>query len=69
MTEIFTNINNDIKNKADIIWKLTLGQKNPVSASYFLNNIINYYRNKLTEEEINFLQFYIQMQMEMMKND
>jgi len=69
MIEIFTNISDEIKNTADIIWRITLAQKNPVSAVSFLNNIIKYYNNKLTEEEINFLQFYIQMQMEMMKND
>ena len=33
----------------------------------FLNTVTEYYRNLYSEEEIEFLQFYFQMKMEMMK--
>ena len=69
MIEIFTDISDDIKRKANIIWRIALVQPTPFSAAEFLNNITEHYRNKWTEEEINFLQFYLQTQMEMMKND
>lgn len=69
MIEIFADIDDEIKSKCNIIWKIALAQDDPMKAAKFLNNITEHYRNKWTEEEINFLQFYLQTQMEMMKND
>lgn len=69
MTEIFTNISDDIKRKAEIIWRMALIQEHPFAAAEFLNNIIDEYSTKWTEEEIEFLQFYLKTKMEMMKND
>jgi len=36
-------------------------------AAKFLNNATNYYSNIYTEKEIEFLRFYFNMQLEMMK--
>ena len=67
MQEIFENISEDIKRKADMIWRLALAQPNPIAAAKFLKEITEYYSNLWTEEEIEFLQFYFKMQMEMVK--
>lgn len=58
MTEIFKNISNETKELAAMAWRITMAQKNPADAANFLNTVTEYYRNILTEEEIEFLQFY-----------
>ncbi len=67
MTEIYDNISEETKEIARLAWKVAIAQNNPASAADFLNNVTEYYRNSLTEEEIEFLRFYFKMQMEMMK--
>ncbi len=69
MTEIFTNISDKIKNTAQIIWNMTLLQDTPLDSALFLHKMTEHYRKQLTDEEMDFLQFYFQMQMEMNKND
>ena len=67
MTEIFADISDDVKQKAEIMWKMALSQPNPVRAAELLNILTEYYRKRWTEEEVDFLQFYFQTQMEMNK--
>ena len=67
MTEIYDNISEETKEIAQLAWKVAIAQNNPADAANFLNNVTEYYRNSLTEEEIEFLRFYFKMQMEMMK--
>ena len=67
MTEIFADISDNVRNKADIIWRIAINQPSPAQAAKFLNDITEYYRMKWTEEEVDFLQFYFQTQMEMVK--
>ena len=67
MTEIFDNISDTVKGRADIMWKIALAQSTPLQAAKFLNTVTEYYRRRWTEEEMEFLEFYFQMQMEMMK--
>lgn len=67
MTEIYNDISEETKEIARLAWKVAMAQNNPASAADFLSNITEYYRNSLTEEEIEFLRFYFKMQMEMMK--
>ena len=67
MVEIFTDISDDIKSKADIIWRIALSQPTSLAAAKFLNAVTEYYRTRWTEEEVDFLQFYLQMKMEMVK--
>ena len=67
MQEIFNNIKDEVKEVAEIAWKLALMQKDPMKAAKFLNTVTEYYKNLYSEEEIEFLQFYFQMKMEMMK--
>jgi len=67
MTEIYDDISEETKEIARLAWKIAMAQNNPASAADFLSNITEYYRNSLTEEEIEFLRFYFKMQMEMMK--
>ena len=69
MTELFTNITDDKKSLATTIWYLAYAQKNPVAAANFLHNATEYYRNILSDEEIEFLQFYFNLQMEMMNDE
>ena len=67
MIEIYENVSKVVRDLADTAWSLAMAQKNPVDAANFLNNVTNYYSNILTEEEVEFLQFYFNMKMEMMK--
>ena len=67
MTEIFANIGDEVKDIAETAWNIALAQKNPLDAANFLNNVTNYYKNIYTDEEIEFLQFYLNMKLEMMK--
>jgi hypothetical protein len=67
MTEIYDNISEEAKEIARLAWKVAIAQNNPVDTANFLNTVTEYYKNSLTEEEIEFLRFYFKMQMEMMK--
>ena len=65
MVEIFANISDDVKQKAEIMWKMALWQPNPFKAAELLNTLTEYYKKRWTEEEVDFLRFYFQTQMEM----
>ena len=67
MTEIFQNVSEEAKEYARIAWRLGMLQNNAIAAAKFLNEATEYAKYTLTEEEVEFLQFYFQMQMEMMK--
>lgn len=67
MTEIFTNVSNEAKEIAELSWRVANIQKNPLEAANFLANVTSYYSNILTEEEVDFLRFYFNMKLEMMK--
>ena len=67
MNEIFKNVRQEVKNVAEFAWKIALAQPDPAAAASFLDNVTNYFKHSYTEEEIEFLRFYFNMQMEMMK--
>lgn len=67
MTEIYANISEQVRELAKLAWKIAMMHTNPINSAKFLNTVTEYYRNILTDEEIEFLQFYFQTQMEMMK--
>lgn len=67
MIEIFPNVSDIIRESANLIWNLALNKDNPIDIANFLNEKTNEYREFCTEEEIEFLQFFFNMQMEMMK--
>lgn len=67
MIEIYNNISDNVKKIADAAWSIAAAQKNPMDAAQFLNNVTEYYRDILNDEEIEFLQFYLNLKMEMMK--
>ena len=67
MNEIFTNVSDNAKRIAEIAWDITMAQKTPLAAAEFLHNVTEYYQHTLTEEEVDFLRFYFNMRMEMMK--
>jgi hypothetical protein len=67
MTEIFTDISEDIKNYADFTWTLAMSKNSLDEAVEILNNFTNFYRTFGTPKEVEFLQFYFNMRMEMMK--
>lgn len=67
MTEIFTNVSFDTKLIAEMAWDIATLIKNPNEAANFLSSVTEYYSNTLTEEEVDFLRFYFNMKMEMMK--
>ena len=67
MQEIFKDIRSEVKDIAETAWQLAMVQKDAVQAAHFLDTVTEYYKNLYTEEEIEFLQFYFNMKMEMMK--
>ena len=67
MNEIFTNVSDNAKEIAKTAWNIALAQNDPISAANFLHSVTEYFANSLTEEEIEFLRFYFNLQMEMMK--
>ena len=67
MTELFSHIRQEVKDTAEGAWNLTITQNSPVEAAELLNTIVEYYKLIWTEEEVEFLQFYFRMKMEMMK--
>ena len=67
MQEIFSNIRQEVKNTAEGAWKVAIAQKDPMKAAELLNATTNYYSNFFTEEEVDYLRFYFNMKMEMMK--
>lgn len=69
MTELFNNVRDDVKTTAEYAWKIAMMQNNPATAADFLNNVTNFCKVYYTEEEIEFLQFYFNMQMEMIKDE
>ena len=69
MTELYPDISDELRGLAETAWTVAKVQKTPMDAATFLNNVTNYYGRTLSEEEAEFLQFYFNLQMEMMKND
>lgn len=67
MVEIYDNISQEVKNTAETAWTLAVKQRSSVSIVDFLSKVTDYYRDKYTEEEIEFMQFYFYTRMEMMR--
>jgi hypothetical protein len=67
MTELFTNVSFDAKLIAEMTWDIATIIKNPIEVAEFLSSVTEFYSNKLTEEEVDFLRFYFNMKLEMMK--
>ena len=67
MTEIYSDISDEVRKTAESAWKVAMTQDNPIEVAKFLNNVTEYYRHLFTEEEVDFLRFYFRTQMEMMK--
>ena len=67
MTELYPDISDELRGLAETAWTVAKVQKTPMDAAAFLNNVTNYYGRTLSEEEAEFLQFYFNLQMEMMK--
>lgn len=67
MIELFENVPQKTKDIAETAWGLAISQNNPMDAAKFLDNVVNYYDNILSDEEIEFLHFYFNLKMEMMK--
>ena len=65
MTELFTNLPESVKRKTEQFVDMTLAQDDP----FDIVNILNEYtENCQNEEEREFVQFYINMRLEEMKN-
>lgn len=67
MQEIFKNVSQEVKNIAELSWRVACKQNTPIEAAQFLDAVTNYFKSSCTEEEIEFLRFYFNTQMEMMK--
>ena len=67
MIELFDHIRQEVKDVAEGAWDLVIAQHDAVEAAELLNTIVEYYKVIWTKEEVEFLQFYFRMKMEMMK--
>ena len=67
MQEIYKNVREEVKTVAEFAWSIALALKDSNEAATFLDNVTKYFSNSYTEEEVEFLRFYFNMQMEMMK--
>lgn len=67
MTEIYSNISDEVRHTAEAAWRVAMAEPNPIDAAKFLNSATEYYTHIFTEEEVDFLRFYFRTQMEMMK--
>ena len=66
MTELFPDISQKVRDNAEIAWRLAQTFHNPISAAKFLND---YTEAAPTDEEKDFLEFYFNLQLELMKNE
>ena len=65
MTELFTNIPENVKKQTEMFVDLTFKNEDP----FEIVNVLNEYtENCQNEEEKEFVQFYINMKLEEMKN-
>ncbi len=69
MIEIFADVRDEVKKTGETAWRIAMSQKTPIKAADFLSTVTDYYKRFYTEEEIEFLQFYFNTQMEMMKDE
>ena len=69
MIELYSDINENVRNDAVRFWQTAINMPKPKDAAKFLNDSIKQYREMHTEAEVDFLDFYFQMQMEMVKNE
>lgn len=68
MTELYSNIRQEVKELAEGAWRLAITQHTPIEAAELLNTVVEYHKLIYTLEEVEFLQFYFKMKiMEMNK--
>ena len=66
MTELFPDISEKVRSNAEIAWRLARTFHNPVTVTKFLSD---YTAAAPNDEEREFLQFYFNLQMELLKNE
>lgn len=66
MTELFQNISQSVKDYATLIWNQAR-QLAPEEATKLLNIATNTFEQEGLEEEADFLRFYFNLQMEIMR--
>lgn len=67
MTELFPNIPQQIHDYAAFIWEQAKKKKSAIEASELLERATKIFDDEGLEEEADFLRFYFNLQMEMMK--
>lgn len=61
MIEIFSDIKEEVKRAAEVAWLIASKSSNPATAATFLDTVTNYYKNTLSQEESEYLQFYFNL--------
>lgn len=67
MTELFTDISDEVKELAEFSWQMAIAKNSIIETAELLDTVTNYYRIFGTPQEVEFLRFYFSMKMEMMK--
>lgn len=65
MTELFSNISDELRQEAQLVWDFVQTQSPEVA----INLINTYISFKHTEEEQEFLEFFFSVQLEKLKNE
>lgn len=69
MEELYPNIRAEVKEVAQVAWNLALMQRETSKVAKFLHTVTEYYKQLFSQEEIEFLQFYFNMKLEMEKHE
>lgn len=67
MVEIYADINDNVKWLAAHIWRQARDE-NPIEAIRIINTSLKSLEKQLSEREMDFIHFYLELQMERMKN-
>ena len=67
MTELFPDISQQVRDYAAFIWNQARQKQSPIEAVALLETATRNFESAGLEEEADFLRFYFNLQMEMMK--
>ena len=68
MEELYPNISKEIRDEVAMAWRVARTMQ-PLESANFINTYTNYFATHHTEEETDFVRFYFNLQLEMIKNE
>lgn len=68
MVELFADVPQETRDLAAFIWLTATKQPGPVEMANFLHGAVEIAANSLSEEELEYVKFHIDVEMEKLKN-